>query len=212
MMLVPPGELRFGHGEDGSLQVKIGFNTDAVVVSLSPMNLQDELLRHITNVPDFPQPGIVFKDITPVFLQPELCNNLVDAMARQFAAMKVDAVVGLESRGFLLGMPLALKMGLPFVMARKKGKLPRRTYQVDYALEYGTAGIEIHTDALQPGSNVLIHDDVLATGGTARAAAALVEAAGARVAGCSFLVEIVALPGRKYLSAMNCPVFTFVSV
>ncbi|MBL7941495.1 MAG: adenine phosphoribosyltransferase [Flavobacteriales bacterium] len=173
------------------------------------MSIQTHLRKRIIDVPDFPKPGIVFRDITPVFLDSQLCRAMVIDMAGQFSRLKLDAIIGLESRGFLLGMPLAIAMDLPFVLARKKGKLPRSTYEVTYALEYGEATIEMHRDAIQPGWNVLVHDDVLATGGTASAAASLVKAAGARVAAFSFLLELKQLGGRKYLDQHQAPVFTF---
>lgn len=150
----------------------------------------------IVDVPDFPKTGIVFKDITNIFLHPQLCSEIVDEMATQVEDWNITKIAGIESRGFLLGMCLAQKMNLPFVLIRKLGKLPRPTISQSYNLEYGTATIELHTDALNPDDNVLIHDDLLATGGTAGAAAQLIKQK-ANIAGFSFLVELEFLKGRN---------------
>jgi adenine phosphoribosyltransferase len=158
------------------------------------MNLSERLRAAILDVPDFPKPGILFKDITPVFTDSELCHDLAVAIAKEFSG--VDVVVGLEARGFLLGVLIAQQLRIPFVPIRKAGKLPRATFSESYALEYGAASIEVHQDALAKGSRVLIHDDLLATGGTAAAAARLVQRSGGVVAGFSFLVELDGLNGR----------------
>jgi adenine phosphoribosyltransferase len=172
-------------------------------------DLHTRLREALTDVHDFPQPGIVFKDITGLFLHPQLCTDLVNALADQWRAHDIEAVVGLESRGFLFGFPLAMALGVPFVLVRKKGKLPRATFSTSYQLEYGEACIEMHTDALKPGQRVLVHDDVLASGGTASAAAELVHRAGAHVVGFSFLLEIDVLKGREKLAAICPTIHTF---
>ena len=148
---------------------------------------------------DFPEPGIQFKDISPILADPALLRLAVRELATPFAAEGITHVVGIESRGFLFGTSMADWLGAGFVLARKPGKLPAETVREDYALEYGTAAVEIHTDALGPGDRVLIHDDVIATGGTAAAAGRLVERLGAEVVAFAFLIELTALPGRKAL-------------
>jgi adenine phosphoribosyltransferase len=165
--------------------------------------LTKRLVAAMEDVPDFPKPGVVFKDLGPVWRDPALCGDLVAAMASHGKALAADAVIGIESRGFLLGMPLALALDVPFVLARKVGKLPGRVHKVAYGLEYGEAVLEMQTSALKPGQRVLVHDDVLATGGTAAACRELVEAAGAEVVGWSFLVELAFLNGRKKLAAAD---------
>jgi adenine phosphoribosyltransferase len=160
----------------------------------------DLIKNAIRLVPDFPKQGIMFKDITPLLQDAKIGHAIVDEFAKQFAGKKIDAIAGIESRGFLFGYALALKMGVPFVPIRKSGKLPWKTVGIDYALEYGTARIEMHQDALKPGMNVMIHDDLLATGGTACAAAELVQTQNAHVAAFSFVVELDFLKGRELLS------------
>lgn len=155
----------------------------------------------VVDVPDFPKPGVVFKDLGPVWRDPALCSDLVAAMASAARDLGVDAVAGIESRGFLLGMPLAMALGVPFIPVRKAGKLPGAVHSTSYALEYGEATIEIQTHALALGQRVLIHDDVLATGGTAAACADLVRASGAEVAGWSFLIELAFLDPRQRLAS-----------
>lgn len=152
-------------------------------------------------MPDFPKPGIVFKDITPVLLDADLFARAVDLMARPYRHAGISRVVSVESRGFLLGAPVALVLGAGLVPIRKPGKLPAARDRVEYALEYGTDALEMHQDALQRGDRVLIVDDVLATGGTAEAAAKLVSSRGAELAGFSFLLELEFLQGRRRLSA-----------
>lgn len=173
--------------------------------------LESRIRKAIIDVPDFPIEGIVYKDITPIFQSPQLCKDIVEAMASSFSSSRPDAVLGMESRGFLLGMPLAITLDVPFIMVRKKGKLPRSSFESSYALEYGTATIEMHKDALKAGQRVLIHDDVLATGGTAAAGADLVIQAGAKVAGFSFISELSFLKGRDRLAPFHVPISTFVS-
>jgi adenine phosphoribosyltransferase len=157
------------------------------------------LRQAIRSVPDFPKPGILFRDITTLLLRPELMSESLDALWEPYAG-RVDAVAGVESRGFLLGAPLAWDHRLPFVPIRKPGKLPAATYRESYALEYGTDAVELHQDALQAGQRVLIVDDLLATGGTAQAAVHLVERSGATVAGLAFLIELSFLAGRLKLA------------
>jgi adenine phosphoribosyltransferase len=154
----------------------------------------------VRDVPDFPKPGIVFKDITPVFLDGALFARTVTALAQPFAGQGITHVVAIESRGFILGAPVALALGAAFVPVRKRGKLPRATVREDYALEYGTDALELHADALVGSPNVLVVDDLLATGGTAAAACRLVERAGAPVTACAFLIELTFLNGRAALA------------
>jgi adenine phosphoribosyltransferase len=163
-------------------------------------SLGDDLRAAIRDVPDFPKPGIVFKDITPVLGDPRLLRRTVKAMAAPFADAKVSYVVGVESRGFILGAPVALDLGAGFIPVRKPGKLPHRTAAAEYALEYGTDRLEIHADACAPDARVLVVDDVLATGGTASATCRLVETLGGLVVGCSFLICLSFLPGAAALA------------
>ena len=160
-----------------------------------------EIEAVIRDVPDFPKPGILFKDITPIFQHPDLLKQLIDELADHYRSQSIDAVVGMESRGFLFGVPLALALGVPFVLARKKGKLPADTVEYTYDLEYGQATLELHSDSLRPNQNVLIIDDLLATGGTAKATQILVEKLGAKVAGFAFVIELDFLNGREVLNA-----------
>jgi len=162
-------------------------------------SLVDELKRTIRDVNNFPKPGIVFKDVTPVLLDVELFGQAVKAMAQPYRDARITRVVSIESRGFLFGAPMALELGAGLVPIRKPGKLPATTQRVEYALEYGTDALEMHHDAVQPGDRVLVVDDVLATGGTANAAAQLVGGTGAAVAGFSFLIELEFLKGRQRL-------------
>lgn len=155
----------------------------------------------IADVPDFPEPGILFKDITPLLADHAALHAVIDALAApgrdETGRPVVDKVLGMESRGFILGAPVALALGVGFVPVRKAGKLPRATYAVSYALEYGEATLELHQDALQPGDRVLLVDDVLATGGTAKATIELVEKCGASVHAVAMLMELGFLPGRE---------------
>jgi adenine phosphoribosyltransferase len=156
----------------------------------------DQFLR---DVPDFPKPGIMFKDISPLLASPEAMTYTIDTMAERVADMDIKRVAGIESRGFLFGTPLAMKLGVGFTPIRKPGKLPAETSKVEYLLEYGTDTLEIHNDGVSPGDPVLIVDDVLATGGTAQAACELVQLIGGRVVGCLFLLELGFLNGRDKL-------------
>ncbi len=162
------------------------------------MNLETNIKAAIRDVADFPKPGIMFKDITPIFENQMLCNQIVDGFIN-IIGPKPDAIVGIESRGFLFGLLLANKLGIPFVLIRKAGKLPYKTISYEYELEYGTAKIEMHIDSLKPNWNVLIHDDLLATGGTAEAAANLVKQQGAEVCGFTFVVGLEFLNGKDKL-------------
>ncbi|MFC5723296.1 adenine phosphoribosyltransferase [Streptomyces gamaensis] len=164
-------------------------------------SLQDLLLARIVDVPDYPKPGVTFKDITPLLADAEAFGALTEALAGLCRRHRADKVVGLEARGFILGAPAAVRAGIGFVPVRKAGKLPGATLGESYALEYGTAEIEIHAGALRPGDRVLVIDDVLATGGTAEASLKLVRRAGAEVAGVAVLMELGFLPGRKRLEA-----------
>ncbi len=154
----------------------------------------------VRNVPDFPKEGILFKDITPILKNPSAFKVVVDYLCKELKKKKVDVIVGIESRGFIFSPVVAYKLGAGFVPVRKKGKLPYKTEQVGYALEYGEAILEIHKDALKKGARVAIIDDLLATGGTAFAAAELVERLGGKVQKIAFLVELLFLNGREKLS------------
>jgi adenine phosphoribosyltransferase len=153
----------------------------------------------VRDVPDFPEPGIVFKDITPVLADPIAFSTIIDLIVVHFGRGNVDKVVGIEARGFILAAPVAYHFGAGVVPVRKKGKLPYETLGEEYALEYGTASLEIHKDAVRPGERVLVVDDVLATGGTAKAAASLVGRIGGDVIGISCLIELGFLNGRDKL-------------
>jgi adenine phosphoribosyltransferase len=162
-----------------------------------PTLIAESLVR---DVPDFPKPGILFKDITPVLHSPAAVKEIVDKFADHAEDLKADVVVGVESRGFILGMPLALELELPFAPVRKLGKLPAKTITEEYALEYGTNTVEMHEDSITPGQRVIIVDDLLATGGTAAAAARLVERLGGVVVGFQFMIELDFLEGRQALA------------
>ena len=165
--------------------------------------IAQQIKAAIRDIPDFPKPGIIFKDITPILKDPKLCSNIVDAFAEKLKDVRVDAIAGIESRGFLFGLSLAAKLGVPFVPVRKAGKLPFTIKQKAYKLEYGTAVIELHTDAFEPGQHILIHDDLLATGGTAFAASELIKEMGGVVAGFSFVVGLGFLNGKERLAPVN---------
>jgi adenine phosphoribosyltransferase len=167
------------------------------------MELENRIKNAIRDVKDFPKEGIVFKDITPIMLDPILSNDMIDHLVEIYKDKNIEAVAGIESRGFLFGYPLAIKLGVPFILIRKKGKLPYEKISHSYDLEYGSATIEIHTDALSKGQRVLIHDDLLATGGSAEAAAVLIEKCGAEVAGFNFLVSLDFLNGTEKLKEFS---------
>jgi adenine phosphoribosyltransferase len=159
-----------------------------------------DLRAHIRDIPDFPSPGIVFKDITPLLLDPAALDAAVTRLAGLVRPTAIDFVVAAEARGFILGGALARELGVGFVPARKPGKLPAETVSAEYALEYGIDALEVHADALAGGARVLIHDDLLATGGTAGALCELVGGLGAQVVGCAFLIELSFLGGRERLA------------
>ncbi|MEX2081701.1 MAG: adenine phosphoribosyltransferase [Dehalococcoidia bacterium] len=158
-----------------------------------------DLESHIRTVEDFPEPGVLFRDITPLLASPEAVRHVLDEMERGAHLLAPSGIVGIESRGFIFGMPLADRMRLPFVPVRKPGKLPAKRMSVEYSLEYGQSQLDIHADALTRGDTALVVDDLLATGGTARATAKLVELLGATVVGFSFVIELSGLGGRGAL-------------
>ncbi|HPU85545.1 MAG TPA: adenine phosphoribosyltransferase [Candidatus Latescibacteria bacterium] len=153
----------------------------------------------IRNIPDFPKPGILFRDITPLLNNPDAFSQVIDELADTTSRYRFSRIAGIESRGFIFGAPLSVKLGVGFVPIRKPGKLPARVLREEYSLEYGTNAIEMHADALTRGESVLVIDDLLATGGTAAAACRLVERAGGIVAACAFVIELAVLEGRKAL-------------
>jgi adenine phosphoribosyltransferase len=161
-----------------------------------------EIEAAIRNIPDFPKPGIQFKDITPVLADARLFAGAIDLLTENFAPGSVDAVVGIDARGFIFAAAAAVKLNAGFVPVRKKGKLPYNTHEQDYALEYGTATVAMHIDALKPGARVLLIDDLLATGGTSAAAVALVKKLGAEILETSFLIELKFLNGREKLKGL----------
>ena len=160
------------------------------------MNLSD----YIRDIPDFPKPGILFKDITPLLADPQALAHTVDLLAVRYRGEPIDAIAAAEARGFLFAAPLAIRLGLPLIPLRKPGKLPYKTHSLKYDLEYGSAELNMHVDAFKPGARVLLVDDLLATGGTMLAAAGLIEKGGGVVAGYAFLVELAFLEGRKKLA------------
>lgn len=166
------------------------------------MSLKQRIENAIRDVPDFPKPGIVFKDITPILADAKLCNDIADGFVDQWSDAKIDAIACVDARGFLFGMLIAQKLKVPFIPIRKVGKLPYDKYTATYDLEYGSAEVEMHTDAIKDGWNVLIHDDLLATGGTAEAAAKLVSKKG-QVVGFSFLVNLAFLNGQNRLASYS---------
>ena len=172
--------------------------------------IETKIKNSIRDVLDFPKPGIVFKDITPILADPLLTNEVVEEMALQVGKLQIDAIVGVESRGFWFGIMLANKLGIPFVPIRKKGKLPYKTVSYSYDLEYGSAEIEMHEDEIKENWNVLIHDDLLATGGTACAAAELIKMQGGNVAGFSFIVDLTFLNGSEPLKKYSDNIFNLV--
>jgi adenine phosphoribosyltransferase len=164
------------------------------------MNPIEQLRRLIRDVPDFPKPGIMFRDITPLLSSPQALALSIELMANRFRGQRFDLVVGAESRGFIFGIAVAQALSCGFVPVRKPGKLPHRVVKASYALEYGTDQLEMHEDAIPKGARVLVVDDLLATGGTMRACCELVERIGGQVAGCTVLIELVGLNGRAHLA------------
>jgi adenine phosphoribosyltransferase len=170
--------------------------------------IEQQLKAVIRDVPNFPKEGIVFKDITPIMMDPTLSNEVLDHLVELYKDKGLTKIAGIESRGFLFGYPLAMRLGLPFVLIRKQGKLPYNKISYSYDLEYGSATIEVHTDAITADDNVLIHDDLLATGGSASAAAELVLHSGGNVAGFNFLVALEFLNGNEKLEKYTNNIIT----
>jgi adenine phosphoribosyltransferase len=164
------------------------------------MTLQERLKETIRDVNDFPKPGILFKDISTIMLDASLSNDILDHLVEMYQHSEIDAIAGIESRGFLFAYPLAMRLGVPFILIRKQGKLPYKKISHSYDLEYGSAVIEIHSDAVKSGQKVLIHDDLLATGGSADAAAELIHKCGGIVYGFNFIVELSFLNGKQKLT------------
>ena len=169
-----------------------------------------QLESTIENIPDFPKPGIQFKDITPIFLQPKLYEEVIQDLAN-FSRGKIDAVCGIESRGYLFGIAIAVALEVPFILIRKKGKLPPPFVSQKYDLEYGSAEIEMRTGQIKAGQRILVHDDLLATGGTTEAAAKLVEKQGATVAQFSFLIGLKELQGEKKLKQFDADIYSILA-
>ena len=176
---------------------------------MKPLDIR--LREAIRDIADFPKPGILFKDITPILIDANLCKDIVDEIHSSFHSAKIDGIVGVESRGFLFGLMLAQKFNVPFIPIRKKGKLPYKTVSYEYTLEYGTATMEMHSDAITSGSNFLVHDDLLATGGTAAAAAELIMLQKGNVAGFAFLVGLDFLNGKNMLSKYSTDIRTLIN-
>jgi len=162
-----------------------------------------ELKDYVVSIPDFPEPGIIFRDITSILQDAEGLHMAIDQLQEALKGVEFDVIAGTESRGFIFGMPLAYNLGKPFVPVRKKGKLPRETIEETYDLEYGTATIEIHKDAVKPGQKVVLVDDLIATGGTIKAAAKLIERLGGEVVKMVFVMELAGLEGRKLLEGYD---------
>lgn len=185
--------------------------TPGTLPSRLPAELRQIVLDNLREIPDFPEPGVLFRDITPLLANGEAFANFIDGLAAHYRG-HVDAVAGLESRGFILAAPLAVHLGLPMILVRKGGKLPGPVLGVDYALEYGTARMELRPDTVSPGQRVLVIDDVLATGGTAAASISLLEQAGANVVAICMLLELAGLHGRDQLPGRQIDsVVTFAS-
>lgn len=174
------------------------------------MTIEERVKNCIRDVADFPKPGIIFKDITPIMQDFQLCKDIVEDSCTKLASLKIEGIAGIESRGFLIGLPLAMALKVPFILIRKKGKLPYKTVSHSYNLEYGSAEIEMHIDAVKPGQRILIHDDLLATGGSASAAAELINKQMATVVGFNFLVELSFLKGREMISKYSQNISTLV--
>lgn len=161
------------------------------------MDIQKKIAASIRDINDFPVKGVIFKDITPIMKDISLFNEIIEFFYNRFKDMKIDKIAAIESRGFIFAMPLAVKMNIPFIPIRKKGKLPAKTIEANYDLEYGQATIEIHEDAIEKGENILVIDDLLATGGTVNASVELIEKLGAKAVAAAFVVELTFLNGRK---------------
>lgn len=165
--------------------------------------IEAKLRSVIRDIPDFPKPGIVFKDITPIFKDPQLCTDIIEAFVERLDGRPLDVIAGIESRGFFFGLLLANRLQLPFVPIRKKGKLPYKTVQQSYNLEYGAETIEMHEDAIEAGQHVLIHDDLLATGGTVEATSRLIEKQGGIISGYTFLISLGFLKGSEKVNKFS---------
>jgi len=174
------------------------------------MELSERIKQTVRDVKDFPKEGIVFKDISTILLNADLCKDIVAHLAEKHRNSNLQGIAGIESRGFLFGFPLAMALGIPFILIRKKGKLPYNKVSYAYQLEYGSAEIEMHSDAFNPGDRILIHDDLLATGGSAAAAAELVHKCGGKVAGFDFLVELAFLNGGETLKNYKAQITSLV--
>jgi adenine phosphoribosyltransferase len=175
------------------------------------MILRDKIDAAIRTIPDFPKPGIMFKDITPILRDPVLVHQIAQEIARQFKGLGVEVVAGIESRGFLFGMLVAQELNCSFAIIRKKGKLPHKTVEMEYALEYGSAIIEMHEDEIKAGQKVMIHDDLLATGGTASAASKLVGQVGGKIVGFSFVIGLDFLGGKKLIEQQSSKIVTLIN-
>lgn len=170
--------------------------------------IEQQVKAAVRDIPDFPKPGIIFKDVTTILKDHQLCQNIVDAFVERLQGVKVDAVAGVESRGFLFGLMLAMRLGVPFIPVRKAGKLPYTVKRKVYELEYGTATIELHTDAFEPGAHILIHDDLLATGGTVTATSDLIHEMGGHVAGFTFIIGLSFLNGEEKIRPISDTIIT----
>lgn len=175
------------------------------------MTLEQHLRASIRDVEDFPKPGILFKDISTIMLDPSLSNAILDHLVKIYKNTGIDAIAGIESRGFLFAYPLAMRLGVPFILIRKQGKLPYKKICYSYDLEYGSAVIEMHSDAVKIGQKVLIHDDLLATGGSADAAAQLIQKCGGKVHGFNFIVELSFLNGKQKLNKHSTNIVNLVN-
>ena len=173
--------------------------------------ISTKLENSLRDIADFPKPGILFKDITPILKDARLCTEVMDEFINRLEGIKIDVVAGIESRGFLFGLMLANRLGVPFVPVRKKGKLPSKTVEEPCELEYGSAILEIHTDAIHPGQRVLIHDDLLATGGTVGAATRLVQKLEGEVAAYAFVISLDFLNAREHLQKVSSHIISLVS-
>ncbi len=163
------------------------------------MDIEEKIKALLRDIPDFPKPGIIFRDITPLLADPVVRGEVVHAIVEYCRPLQPDVIAAVEARGFIFGMLIADRLGIPFVPVRKAGKLPHKTVRKEYQLEYGNAEIEMHEDAFKPGARVIIHDDLLATGGTAAATGNMVQQLGGTVAGYSFLINLTFLPGEEKL-------------
>lgn len=173
--------------------------------------IEQRLKETIRDIHDFPKPGIIFKDITPILKDHQLCSDIVNKFADQCKGLELDAVVGIESRGFLFGFLLANQLGLPFIPIRKQGRLPADTFEQHYDLEYGSASIEIHRDAFKPGARLLVHDDLLATGGTVVATSKLIQQMGGEIAAFAFVINLDFLNGTEKIKPFCDKIFSLVT-